>query len=142
MRCEDAFVAKYSPAGALRFITYIRGSTNDRAQDVRADRNGDVWIGGATDSTDFPLTRDAAQARFAGPAAKMGLGSSLSQIGDLFLLKLSGNTGLPLYSTYVGGPDADRMDRLLVDTAGNAYLSGGRNRGATDHTRRLSRKPM
>ena len=129
MRCEDAFVAKYSPAGTLRFITYIRGSTNDRAEDVRADRNGDVWVGGATDSTDFPLTRDAAQARFAGPAAKMGLGSSLSQIGDLFLLKLSGTTGLPLYSTYVGGPDADRMDRLLVDAAGNAYLSGGATAG-------------
>ena len=127
--CEDAFVAKYSPAGTLQFITYIRGSTNDRAEDVRADRNGDVWVGGATDSTDFPLTRDAAHARFAGPAAKMGLGSSLSQIGDLFLLKLSGTTGLPLYSTYVGGPDADRMDRLLVDAAGNAYLSGGATAG-------------
>ncbi|HYI96553.1 MAG TPA: hypothetical protein VEX68_23630 [Bryobacteraceae bacterium] len=37
---------------------------------------------------------------------------------------MSGTTGLPLYSTYVGGPDADRMDRLLVDAAGNAYLSG------------------
>lgn len=125
--CEDAFVAKYSPAGTLQFITYIRGSTNDRAEEVRADRNGDIWVGGATDSTDFPLTRDAAHTRFAGPAAKTG--SSLMQIGDLFLLKLSGTTGLPLYSTYVGGPDADRMDRLLVDTAGNAYLSGAATRG-------------
>jgi len=61
--CEDAFVAKYSPAGTLQFITYIRGSTNDHARDVRADRNGDIWVGGVTDSTDFPLTRDAAQPR-------------------------------------------------------------------------------
>jgi len=50
---DDAFAARYNPAGTLTFATYLGGSSADRANGVALDRFGDPAIAGYT-SGNFP----------------------------------------------------------------------------------------
>lgn len=51
----DAFVAVFSPAGALYWSTYFGGSGTDAAYGVTSDKAGDVIVGGLTASFNLPL---------------------------------------------------------------------------------------
>jgi uncharacterized protein (TIGR03437 family) len=54
-RFTDGFVAKLNPTGtALIFSTYLGGSAEDRVNDLQIDAQGNIWVTGATGSTDFP----------------------------------------------------------------------------------------
>jgi hypothetical protein len=57
---QDAFVTKLSATGnALFFSTYLGGAAADVANSIRLDSSGNAFIGGATDSTNFPTTPGA-----------------------------------------------------------------------------------
>jgi hypothetical protein len=85
----DAFLTGFNPTGSgLVYSTYLCGSTHDSvATGVAADRAGDVYVTGYTESFDFPITSTAFQ-----PALK---GSS-----DVFVTKfpLSGSQTLAVSS--------------------------------------------
>ncbi len=62
-RVEVAFVAKLNASGtALIYATYLGGSSEDLATQIRVDAQGDAYVLGATYSSDFPLTPNAYQA--------------------------------------------------------------------------------
>ncbi len=64
--CDDAFVAKLSPAGNnLVYSTYLGGNGFDWGSDVAVDGSDDVYVTGCTFSTNFP-TGNAYQDRNAG----------------------------------------------------------------------------
>jgi hypothetical protein len=68
----DAFVTKLSATGnALFFSTYLGGTANDIATSLRLDTAGNAFVGGATDSTNFPTT-PGAFSRTKKPAATDG----------------------------------------------------------------------
>lgn len=57
---QDAFVTKLSATGnALFFSTYLGGAAADVANSIRLDSSANAFIGGATDSTNFPTTPGA-----------------------------------------------------------------------------------
>jgi len=57
---QDAFVTKLSATGnALFFSTYLGGTANDVANSLRLDSASNAFVGGATDSTNFPTTPGA-----------------------------------------------------------------------------------
>lgn len=57
---QDAFVTKLSATGnALFFSTYLGGTDIDVANSIRLDSAGNAFVGGATDSTNFPTTPGA-----------------------------------------------------------------------------------
>jgi hypothetical protein len=57
---QDAFVTKLSATGnALFFSTYLGGTAADVANSIRLDSAANAFIGGATDSTNFPTTPGA-----------------------------------------------------------------------------------
>lgn len=54
-RSTDGFLSKLNPTGtALLFSTYLGGSVEDRVNDLQMDAQGNIWVTGATASTDFP----------------------------------------------------------------------------------------
>lgn len=54
---EDAWVARISPGGnALDFASFVGGSATDDARCVDVDARGNVYVGGVTNSPDFPRT--------------------------------------------------------------------------------------
>ena len=52
---RNAFIAKFSPTGALIFATYLGGSAYDGATAVAVDSTGAICLTGTTTSTDFPI---------------------------------------------------------------------------------------
>jgi hypothetical protein len=52
----DAFVAKFRPDGTLDWATYLGGGGDERGHGIAVDGNGNVYVVGRTDSTDFPTT--------------------------------------------------------------------------------------
>jgi hypothetical protein len=95
----------------LGYSTYLGGSSFDAIQAVAADASGDSYVGGDTQSSDFPTTPGAFQATFHGGH-------------DAFVAKLSADGAALLYSTYLGGSNDDSGSAIAVDGAGNAYLGG------------------
>ncbi|HEX8597161.1 MAG TPA: SBBP repeat-containing protein [Chloroflexia bacterium] len=102
----------------LTYSTYIGGNNWDEARAVAADRDGNAYITGYTDSSDFRLSY----------AARQWSGSQ-----DAFVVKIktlgSGDSSL-MYSTYLGSPGGpgsngeDRGEGIAIDGYGNAYVTG------------------
>jgi hypothetical protein len=110
----DVFVAKLNPTGTgLLYSTYIGGSTIDAGTDITVDNLGNAYITGSTNSIDFP-TLSAFQ------TAKAGGNSDANEV---FITKLD-NTGTLAYSTYLGGTSIDIGRGIVVDSNGDAYVTG------------------
>src|SRR5216117_1725182 len=114
----DAFVTKLDPTGsALVYSTYLGGSGDDLGSGIAVDAAGNAYVAGGA-STNFPTTAGAFQTTFA----------STSAINfDVFVTKLNPTGSAPVYSTYIGGSGGDSGTGIAVDSAGNAYVTGGTN---------------
>jgi hypothetical protein len=107
----DAFVAKLAPDGrSLVFATYLGGSGDDAAASIAVDRDGNTYVAGQTLSPDFP-TANAIEPAPCGP-----------QAGFLAMLDTTGS--LLVYSTYLGGSEADTATGVTVDALGDAFVTG------------------
>jgi hypothetical protein len=107
----DVFVSKLNAAGsALVYSTYLGGGSVDGGYGIAVDASGNAYITGQTRSTDFP-TASPLQAANAG-------------FYDAFVSKLNAAGSALVYSTYLGGGNAEDGDSIAVDGAGNAYVTG------------------
>ncbi len=110
----DNFVAELSADGTrLIYSTYLGGTLFDYGGHGVWDANGNIWIIGTSQSTDFPVTANAMQPRNAGGY-------------DVTLSELSPDGATLLYSTYFGGSADDNIEgqgRIRLDAAGNIYLA-------------------
>lgn len=107
---RDGFALKLSADGkTLIYSTYLGGVADDTAESVAVDVQGSAYVTGTTASLDFP-TRAALQASLAGSS-------------DAFVTKLLAD-GPILYSTYLGGKDADGANSIAVGIDGSAYVAG------------------
>lgn len=111
-RC-DAFITKFTPdMKDIIFSTYLGGSDYDETKTVITDTQGNIYVTGATSSTDFPVTNNALNKTHAQVS-----GNEDEDKTDMFLTKLS-PTGDLLYSTYLGGNKADFGYCLaIIDTS-------------------------
>ena len=107
----DAFIAKLTPDGsAAAFVTYVGGDSADVGRAITLDSVGNVFITGATDSTDFPL-QGAIQNGSAG-------------FFDVFITALSPSGDQLLYSTYLGGSGDDIATDIALDIQDNILITG------------------
>ena len=110
----NVFITKFSSDGAsLVYSTYLGGSNFDECFGIDVDLMGSAYLTGWTFSSDFP-TRNAFQGNHAG-------GEVMS---DAFVTKLSQDGSSIVYSTYLGGSQADRSNAIAVDDNGYAYVTG------------------
>lgn len=114
----DAFVAKFSPAGALLYLTYLGGSGDDAATAVAADTSGNAYVVGLTTSSNFPLSSPL-QTNYGGAGGK-----GFVRTGDAFVAKLSPTGNKLIYSTYLGGNQDDAAMAVAVDAQGDAFVAG------------------
>jgi hypothetical protein len=106
-----------SGAAALLYSTYIGGMGQETPHSLAVDDAGNVYVTGATLTTDFP-TVNPIQNTFGGGTM------------DVFVTKLNATASALVYSTYLGGGGDDVGYAIAVDTAGNAYLTGYTGSGA------------
>ena len=106
------FVTKMNATGTgLIYSSVFGGTAQDYPQKVTLDASGNAYVGGWTQSHDFPVTPDALQPGLAG-----GI--------DVFLAELSADGSALNYATYLGGSQDESFGALAVDSAGNVYLAG------------------
>jgi centrosomal CEP192-like protein/beta-propeller repeat-containing protein len=108
----------------LKYSTYLGGSGDDTGangmQNIAVDPAGNAYIGGVTDSSDFPVTAGAFQAEFAGG----GPNTQCAIAGDAFVTKVNAQGDAVVYSTYLGGNSDDCGEGIAVDASGHAYIAG------------------
>jgi hypothetical protein len=108
----------------LEYSTYLGGSGDDTGangmQNIAVDPAGNAYIGGVTDSTDFPVTTGAFQTKLAGGGPNTQCGVA----GDAFLTKVNAQGDAVVYSTYLGGSSDDCGEGIAVDSSGHAYIAG------------------
>jgi len=104
----------------IAFSTYFGGSGDDSISAMVIDRDGYVYVIGWTNSTDFPTTPGAYQTT-SNAGANCGTPTSFFPCQVGFLAKLNPTGTALVYSTFLPSlPQA-----LAVDTASNAYVTGG-----------------
>ncbi len=108
---QNVFAAKINAAGnALVYVTYLSGSEDEEGNRITVDTTGNAYLTGATWSPDFPTTPGVFQGGFGGRE-------------DAWVAKLD-PTGRLVFSTYLGGGDADEAYDVAVDSTGYVYVIG------------------
>jgi hypothetical protein len=115
---QDVFVAKLrlEPAGppTLMHYTYLGGSYDDRGGLIEVIDPVRVCITGTTLSSDFPVSKNAAQSTHGGLAD-----------GFVAVLDLTyGGTDTLVYSTFLGGSQFDTLTALYLAPDRTVYVAG------------------
>ena len=111
---RDAFVARLGPSlTTLPQATYLGGSLADNGYALAIHpATGDIYVTGATFSTNFPKTAGGAYTTLAGDR-------------DVFVARLNSALTTHIQSTYFGGNDFDQGYALEISPAtGDVYLTG------------------
>ncbi len=133
---ENAFVALISTSGAPGdYLTYLGGSTQDQGTGIALDIYGAAYVGGNTQSSNFPVTPTGYQTTLPGPQAAF-----VSKIGAVSTLVVTQDNSSPspspvaagtqvaftfdITNSTVTGPGTDPATLVIfnavVPTAGNA----------------------
>jgi hypothetical protein len=107
-------------SNSLIYSTYLGGTNGDAGGGIGVDSFGNAYVGGGTQSHDFPTTANALQPTLAMAVPGSGFISKLRPSGG-------GTTDL-VYSTYFGGSGSsgnfDQVFALAIDPAKNVYVTG------------------
>ena len=107
----DAILVKLDPMGSkLEFSSFLGGSGEDCASNLAVDNKGYIWMAGETNSSDFPITKDARQQEIRGGV-------------DGFFAQLDLRDGKLLYASLLGGLGDDDLT-IATHASGMIVLTG------------------
>lgn len=110
-----AFVAKLNAAGsALVYSTFLGSAT---ANGIAVDGDGSAYVTGNA-GAGYPSTPGSFQPSVTSCA------QFVSPCVDVFITKLNSTGSELVYSTFIGGNDADSANGIAVDAAGQAHITG------------------
>ncbi|HEY1335917.1 MAG TPA: SBBP repeat-containing protein [Bryobacteraceae bacterium] len=107
----DAFVAKLAPDGEVLWSTFLGGLDRDAPVGIAVDAQGNAYVAGTTFSSDFPST-----------IPRIGVAG----LNSTFVTKFWPD-GTLAYSVLIGGELTNNASGIAVDSAQNAYVTGGTN---------------
>ncbi len=114
---DDGFVLKLNTAGSdLVYSTYLGASGNDQGYGIAVDSAVNAYVTGLTRSPDFPVL-NAAQPNYGGDN-----GGTFP--ADAFITKFNPAGSALLYSSYLGGFNADSASAIAVNNSGKASITG------------------
>ncbi|HEX7316605.1 MAG TPA: SBBP repeat-containing protein [Pyrinomonadaceae bacterium] len=119
----DFYVTKVAPDGrSLEYSTYLGGTGFELGSlaDIAVDATGAAYVGGATDSGDYPVTPGAFQET-----------AKTDEFGirhvEAVVTKIAPGGAAIVYSTYIGGSLTDYTFGIALDALGQAHLVGYTN---------------
>ena len=95
----------------LLYSSYLGGVGAEYGAGIRADAQGNMYIGGQTASANFPITNAIQPSYGGGPR-------------DAFVTKINAQGTTLIYSTFLGGTNDDGATDLQLNGQGEAYLIG------------------
>ncbi len=114
----NAYLSKINPSlsgvSSLLYSTYLGGSVFEDGLAVALDSASNAYITGYTESSNFPVTSNAFSTTF-----ESNVKVFLSKINTT----LSGSSSL-VYSTLLGGNENDEGNAIVIDSEGNACITG------------------
>ncbi len=116
----DAFYTKLTPTGGLAYSTFISGTQTDWASAVGLDAAGNVYVAGATRSTQgdgFPVTGNAFR--------------STPSTTDIFVARFN-TDGQIVYCTYAGGNGSEAFFNVAMGVEADGRVVIGSDTGAAD----------
>lgn len=119
---QDAFVARLSADGGIRYATYLGGVGSDVGQVIAVDRSGNAFVAGTSLANGFPL-QNPIQDEYRG--------------GGTFVSKISPLGNRLLFSTYLDGESIDEPTDLAVSGSDQVVLTG-----TTSSARFPTEKPL
>ncbi len=115
---SDAFATCLNSTGStLNWSTYLGGTGDDNGSGIGQDADGNTYVAGDTNSSDFPTTSNASQLTNGG-------------LNDAFVsmfTPLITTTLVISNSTYLGGSGEEFMEAFALDSQGNTYIGGCTN---------------
>jgi len=106
----------------LHYSTLLGGKLTDVAYDMAVDGNGNVYLVGATQSSNFPIINALNES--INPVYN---GEILRGTTDVFVTMITTNTqgnATIQFSTYLGGSSSEIGRGIAVDLSGNVYVTG------------------
>ncbi|MGC2196720.1 MAG: SBBP repeat-containing protein [Terriglobales bacterium] len=94
----------------LSYSTYLGGTGTEMLPSIAVDSGPDIYVTGATTSSDFPVTDST--------TFKSGATS------NVFIAKFDPTGATLVFATYLGGTGADVSVGIAVDAATNVYVAG------------------
>jgi len=94
----------------LAYSTYLSGSAGAYCESIAVDSNDNIYVAGATPSTDFPVVN--------------GYQSTGNANSVAFVSKFGPTGTTLLYSTYLGGTVGDYGMGIAIDPSSNVYVTG------------------
>ncbi len=110
---QDGCIVKLtSNLSTILWSTYVGGDIHDASYALCIDRNNHVFVVGGTNSSALFFNVTGAKTNYTGGRA------------DGYILRLDGNNGNLIGSTYVGTTAFDETYFVQTDSAGNVYVAG------------------
>ena len=106
-----------SSGSALTFSTFLGGNNAESGAGIALDASDNAYVTGFTSSSNFPVTSGCYQSKNNGQT-------------NAFVTELNATGSGLIYSTYLGGTNADTATGIALSAAGNAYIVG--NTGSND----------
>ena len=126
---DNTFLTKLDSTGSvLVFSTLFGGAATDQATALTRDSAGNIYVTGFTQSSNLPLL-DPFQ-NILGIAGAGNCGSTNlinvpnNLCSDAFVTKFT-PSGIPVFSSFLGGSGNDSGQAIAVDSAGAIYVVGG-----------------
>jgi gliding motility-associated-like protein len=118
---SDVFITKYNTDGTdMLWSTYLGGGNQDQgtetAHSLICDKQNNLYIYGATSSTDFPIINGYQPTHAGGTANSNFLYNGIyftTQGTDIYVAKISSNGHNLLASTYIGGSANDGVNYMI-----------------------------
>lgn len=115
----NGVISKLSADGKqLIYSTYFGGADSEMVAGVVVDGQGNAYVTGVTESSDYPTT--AGSFRRTAPGTVQA-----GDVANCFVTKFNASGSAIAYSTYLGGRTKDGCTAIAVDAAGSAYVTGG-----------------
>jgi hypothetical protein len=109
----DAFATRLDASGAVAYSTVLGGPGDDKGKGIVLDAAGNVWITGATSSSDFPTTVEAYDRSYNGGDF------------DAYVATLDATLSHLLYSSFFGGSGQEKGNAIARDSdSGDLYIVG------------------
>ena len=112
----DLVIFKFNNSGQQLWTTYYGGDGGDfiLLNTTVVDNNNNLYIGGETQSSNFPVQNPGGGAYYQGTRASNN---------DAFILKFN-SSGSRLWATHFGGTSGERIRGINVDASNNFYVVG------------------